>query len=85
MTASAVSTPHPPTVVTTTTFGPAGSGVVANTAAASNASSTVSARATPAWRHIPANTRASLASDPVCDAAARRPPDVLPPCSTTSG
>ena len=41
MTASAVSTPHPPTVVSTTTFGPAGSGVVANVAAASNASSTV--------------------------------------------
>ena len=42
--ASAVTTPHPPAVVSTTTFGPGGSGWVANVAAASNASSTVAAR-----------------------------------------
>ena len=38
--ASAVTTPHPPAVVSTTTLGPLGSGCVANVAAASNASST---------------------------------------------
>ena len=74
-----MSTPHPPAVVSTATFGPRGSGCVANVAAASNASSTVAARLTPACRHMPAKTRSSLASAPVCDAAARWPPDVAPP------
>ena len=61
MIASAVTTPQPPAVVSTTTFGPVGSGWVANVAAASKASSTVAARITPAWRHTPSNTRSSLA------------------------
>ena len=54
--------------------GPAGSGWVANVAAASKASSTDVARVTPAWRHIPSKTRSSLASAPVWDAAARARP-----------
>ena len=68
--ASAVRTPQPPAVVSTATFGPRGSGCVAKVAAASNASSTVVARLTPACRHMPAKIRSSLASAPVCDAAA---------------
>ena len=83
--ASAVSTPHPPAVVSTATFGPRGSGWVAKVAAASNASSTVVARLTPACRHMPAKIRSSVASAPVCDAAARRPPGVAPPRTNTSG
>ena len=69
--ASAVTTPHPPAVVTTATRGPRGRGWVAKVAAASNASSTLSARVTPAWWHMPSKTRSSLASAPVCDVAAR--------------
>ena len=68
--ASAVSTPQPPAVVSTATFGPRGSGCVANVAAASKASSTVEARFTPACRHMPEKIRSSVASAPVCDAAA---------------
>ena len=83
--ASEVTTPHPPAVVSTTTFGPAGSGWVANVAAASNASSTVAARVTPAWRQTPSNTLSSAASAPVWLAAARAPPSVVPPLTTTSG
>jgi hypothetical protein len=71
--ASAVTTPQPPAVVITTTRLPLGSGWVANVAAASNASSTVAARVTPAWRHAPSNTRSSVASEPVWLAAARWP------------
>ena len=44
---------------------------MANVAAASNASSTVAARVTPAWRHTPSNTLSSAASAPVWLAAAR--------------
>ena len=51
--ASAVTTPQPPAVVTTAVRGPAGSGCVANVAAASKASSIVVARVMPAWRHMP--------------------------------
>ena len=51
--ASAAATPHPPTVVRTTTRLPLGSGWVAKVAAASNASSTVRARVIPAWRAMP--------------------------------
>ncbi|GIU89241.1 MAG: hypothetical protein KatS3mg010_0340 [Acidimicrobiia bacterium] len=65
--------------------GPRGSGCVANVAAASNASSTVAARVIPAWRHMPSNTRSSLASDPVWLAAARCPPGVVPPFTSTTG
>ena len=53
--------------------GPVGSGWVAKVAAASNASSTVAARMTPAWRHTPSKTRSSAASAPVWLAAARWP------------
>ena len=63
-------TPHPPAVVTTTVLGPFGNGWVAKVAAASNASSTVRARHTPAWRIAPVKIRCSPASAPVCDAAA---------------
>ena len=69
--ASAVTTPHPPAVVSTATRFPARRGWVANVAAASNASSIDPARIAPAWRHTPSKTRSSLASAPVCDAAAR--------------
>ena len=69
--ASAVTTPQPPAVVSTTTLGPAGRGCVANVAAASKASSTVAARVAPAWRQTPSKTRSSLASAPVWLAAAR--------------
>jgi hypothetical protein len=55
----------------TATRGPRGIGWVANDAAASNASSTVAARVTPACRQAPSKTRSSVASAPVCDAAAR--------------
>ena len=34
---------------------------------------------------MPSNTRSSLASAPVCDAAARWPPAVVPPFRSTSG
>ena len=83
--ASAVTTPHPPAVVMTTTRLPAGSGWVAKVAAASNASSTVAARVTPAWRHMPSKVRSSVASEPVWLAAARAPPAVAPPLTTTVG
>ena len=83
--ASAVTTPHPPTVVSTTMFGPAGSGCVANVAAASNASSTLSARVMPAARHAPSKTLSSAASAPVWLAAACAPPSVAPPLTSTSG
>ena len=83
--ASAVTTPQPPAVVSTATFGPCGRGWVAKVAAASNASSTFAARVAPAWRHMPSNTRSSLASAPVWLAAARWPPAVAPPLRRTSG
>ena len=38
---------------------------MAKVAAASKASSMVVARVTPAWRHMPSNTRSSVASEPV--------------------
>ena len=56
---------QPPAVVSTTVFGPFGSGCVANVATASNASSTVTARVTPACRHAPSNTLSSAANAPV--------------------
>jgi hypothetical protein len=68
--ASAVTTPHPPAVVRTTTLGPAGSGWVANVAAASNASSTDMARVIAGRRQAPSNTASSAASAPVWLAAA---------------
>jgi hypothetical protein len=83
--ASAAMTPHPPAVVTTTVFGPRGSGCVAKVAAASNASSMVPARHTPAWRMAPVKIRCSPASAPVCDAAACRPAPVTPPLTRTTG
>ena len=83
--ASAVTTPQPPAVVITTTFGPLGSGCVAKVAAASNASSTVAARVTPAWRMAPSKMRSLVASAPVWDAAARWPPSVAPPFTSTTG
>ena len=85
MTASAVTTPHPPAVVSTATREPRGSGCVANVAAASNASSTVPGRVAPAWWHMPSKIRSSDASAPVCEAAARWPPAVTPPFRRTSG
>jgi hypothetical protein len=78
-------TPHPPAVVTTTTWGPAGKGWVANVAAASKPSCTVVARITPAWRMAPSKTRSLAAKAPVWDAAARWPPSVAPPFTITSG
>ena len=83
--ASAVTTPQPPAVVITTTRLPFGSGWVAKVAAASKASSMVAARVMPAWRHMPSKTRSSLASEPVWLAAARWPPAVAPPFTSTSG
>ncbi|MEI2653689.1 MAG: hypothetical protein V9G12_16360 [Microthrixaceae bacterium] len=83
--ASAVTTPQPPAVVITTTRLPDGSGWVASVAAASNASSTVAARQTPACRHAPSNTRSSVASEPVWLDAARAPPAVAPPLTSTTG
>ena len=65
--------------------GEIGRGCVAKVAAASNASSIVVARATPACAHMPANTRSSEASEPVWLAAARWPPAVVPPFTTTTG
>ncbi|CAB4694970.1 unannotated protein [freshwater metagenome] len=83
--ASAASTPHPPTVVTTATRGPAGTGRVANAAAISNASATELARAAPICRHIPSNTRSSVASEPVWLAAAFAPDPDAPPFRMTTG
>ena len=83
--ASAVTTPHPPTVVTTATLGPDGNGWVANVAATSKASSIVAALTAPAWRTAPSNTRSDVARAPVCDAAARAPPLVAPPFTITTG
>ena len=83
--ASAVTTPQPPAVVMTTTRLPVGSGWVANVAAASKASSTVAARVMPAWRQAPSKTRSSVASEPVWLAAARAPPAVAPPLTSTTG
>ena len=60
--ASAVMTPQPPAVVTTTVLGPFGKGWVAKEAAASKASSTVGARHTPAWCTAPVKIRCSPAS-----------------------
>ena len=85
VTASAVTTPQPPAVVTIAVRGPCGSGCVANVAAASNASSTVAVRVMPAWRHMPSKTRSSAARLPVWLAAARCPPLVAPPFTTTMG
>ena len=83
--ASAVTTPHPPAVVMTTTRLPRGNGWVANVAAASKASSIVAALVTPAWRHAPSKVRSSLDNEPVWLAAALAPPAVAPPLTTTSG
>ena len=58
---------------------------MANVAAASNASSIVAARVMPAARHAPSNTLSSAASAPVWLAAARAPPSVAPPLTSTSG
>ena len=63
--ASAVTTPQPPAVVSTTTREPRGSGCVANVAAASYACSTVAARVMPYALHVPSNTLSSAASAPV--------------------
>ena len=63
--ASEVSTPQPPATVKISVRGPRGSGWVANAAAASYASSIVSARVMPAWRQTPAKIRSSEASAPV--------------------
>ena len=70
--ASAVTTPQPPAVVSTTVFGPFGSGCVANVAAASNASVTSTARVIPAARHSPSKILSFAASAPVWLAAALR-------------
>ena len=83
--ASAVTTPQPPAVVTTAVAAPCGRGWVANVAAASNASSIVVARVMPAWRHMPSKTRSSEARLPVWLAAARWPPAVVPPFTSTTG
>ncbi len=45
----------------------------------------MAARVMPAWRHMPSNTRSSLASEPVWLAAAFCPPAVAPPFTSTSG
>jgi len=83
--ASAVTTPQPPAVVSTAVRGPRGRGCVANVAAASNASSMVAASRIPACAHMPANTRSSDARLPVWLAAARLPPLVVPPLTSTTG
>ncbi len=83
--ASAVTTPQPPTVVTTATRLPRGNGWVANVAAASKADSMVGIRITPAWRAAPLKMRSLLASDPVWDAAARWPALDAPPFTITTG
>ena len=83
--ASAVTTPHPPALVYTTTLGPRGNGWVAKVAAASKASSTVAARITPACLQAPSKTLSSAARAPVCEAAARAPPGLAPPLSRTIG
>jgi hypothetical protein len=58
---------------------------VAKVAAASKASSMVAARVMLACRHMPVNTVSSAASEPVWLAAARWPPAVAPPLTSTSG
>jgi hypothetical protein len=68
-----------------TTRLPRGSGCEAKVAAASYASSNVSARRTPSWRHMPSKMRSSLASEPVWLEAARWPRLVAPPLRSTSG
>ena len=83
--ASLVTTPHPPAVVRMTTFGPFGSGWVANVAAASNASSTVAARVMPPALQAPSKIASFAASAPVWLAAARAPFSVAPPLTTTTG
>ena len=75
VTASAVTTPHPPAVVSTTTFGPTGNGCVANVAAASNAASTVVARVIPAARQAPSKILSSAAKR--SGVAGRRPRPTL--------
>ena len=54
-------------------------------AAASNATSTPAARVAPAGRAMPSNTVSSLARAPVWLAAARWPPAVAPPLTSTIG
>ncbi|CAB4626314.1 unannotated protein [freshwater metagenome] len=83
--ASEVTTPHPPAVVIITTLGPFGSGCVAKVAAASKASSTVSARVIPAARQKPSKTLSLAANAPVCEAAACAPLSVAPPFTRTNG
>ena len=83
--ASAVTTPQPPTVVSTTTRLPRGSGCVENEAATSNARSMSSTRIAPVARHTPSNTLSSLAKAPVWLEAALLPAVVAPPLTTTSG
>ena len=68
-----------------TTFGPLGSGCVANVAAASKASSTVAARVIPPALHAPSKIASLAASAPVWLAAARAPLSVAPPFTTTTG
>ena len=83
--ASAVTTPHPPTVVRTATRFPFGSGWVANVAAVSNAPSTDETLMAPAARVAPRNTRSLLAIAPVWLCAALEPAAVAPPFKTTRG
>ena len=83
--ASEVTTPQPPTVVSTTTLLPRGSGCVAKLAATSKPSSTVLAREAPVLRHSPSKILSLLAKAPVWLCAAREPASVAPPFTTTSG
>ena len=85
LSASAVTTPHPPAVVRIATRLPRGSGDVAKNAAASKASSTPAARTMPSWRHSPENTSSFDAKAPVWLDAARAPSADAPPLSNTMG
>ena len=84
--ASAVTTPQPPAVVTTATLRPVGQRLGGEAwPPPRRPPRSCAARTTPAWRHMPSKTRSSVASEPVWLAAARAPPAVAPPLTSTTG
>ena len=82
MIASAVTTPQPPAVVSTTTFGPVRQRLGGERGGGLERLLDVAARVIPACRHSPSNTLSSAASAPVWLAAALAPPSVAPPLTS---
>ncbi len=78
-TSSVAMTLAPPPVPTTHVFGPLGGVMRSRATSISTISSMLYTRMAPACLRIPSHTASAPASEPVCEAAALRPPSVYPP------